>query len=113
MEFSKIKVADRLQRVGQRTVLQVGRQRIQPSGILRLQLSEFSDRVTPPPRAATMVGWAPRSDHRRVSRARGTVTGLAFGIGHGFLANRLTRHDPTPNRYVTKQGRRCLWISRC
>ena len=72
-----------------------------------------SDRVMPPSCAATMVGWARHSDHRRVSRACGTATGLAFGIGHGFLANRLTRHDPTPNRYLTKQGRRCLWISRC
>ena len=94
--------ADRLQRFGQCTVLQVGRQRFQPVGILRLQLFEFSDRVTPAPRATTMVGRATGADHRRISRARGTLPGLAFGIGHGSLANGLTRHGPTPNRYVTK-----------
>src|SRR5271166_4026108 len=85
LEFTELDIADRLQRIGQRTILQVGRQRVQPFGILSLQRSQLADGVRPTPGAAAMVGRATHADHRRVGRARGTVTGLALGIGHGSL----------------------------
>ncbi len=90
--------------LGQRAVVLVGRQRFEPIGILRLQLAELGDGVLPTPGAAAMVGWATGADHRRIGRARDAVTGLALGVGHGFLADRLARHGATPNRYVTKPG---------
>ena len=50
----------------------------------------------------TMIGGAARANHRRVGRARRTIAGLTFGVGHGCLTDRLARHGSTPNRYVTK-----------
>src|SRR5271166_4732816 len=58
LEFTELDIADRLQRIGQRTILQVGRQRVQPFGILSLQRSQLADGVRPTPGAAAMVGRA-------------------------------------------------------
>jgi hypothetical protein len=38
----------------------------------------------------------------RVPAARGAMAGLAFGIGHGSLADRFAWHGSTPKRDVTK-----------
>ncbi len=104
LEFGEIEFADSLEGLGQRAVVLVGRQRFEPIGILRLQLAELGDGVLPTPGATAMVGRATGADHRRIGRARDAVTGLALGVGHGFLADRLARHGATPNRYVTKPG---------
>ena len=52
LQLGEIEIADRLHRVGQRAVLQGGRQRVAPSHVLRLQLGRLGDGVVPSPRAA-------------------------------------------------------------
>src|SRR5271165_6907483 len=104
LEFSEVEVADRLEALGQRAVLLVGRQRFEPTGILCLQLAELGDGVLPTPGAAAMVGRATGAGHPRIGRACASVTGLALGVGNALLADRLARHGATPNRYVTKRG---------
>ena len=49
-----------------------------------------------------MIGYAAGSDDRHASRPRGAVAGLALGVGHGPLTNRLAWHGSTPKRDVTK-----------
>ena len=81
MKIGQVEIADCPQRIGGGAVLQVVRQRFQPGGILRLQFHQFGDGVMPASGPAAMIR-AARADDRRASRARGTMAGLAFGIGH-------------------------------
>ena len=46
LEFGEVEIADRLQRVGRRAVLQVGRQCLQPGGVLGLQVVVSSATVS-------------------------------------------------------------------
>ena len=41
----------------------------------------------------TVVGRTARSDHRRPTRARGAVTRLTFGVGHGCFTDRFAWND--------------------
>jgi hypothetical protein len=56
LEFGEIELDNRAQRVGERTVLLVVRQRVQPAGILGLQLRGSGDGVVPPPDPGAPIG---------------------------------------------------------
>ena len=49
-----------------------------------------------------MGDWATGVNDRRTGRAGGAVPRLAFGIGHGSVADRFAWHGSTPKRDVTK-----------
>ena len=51
---------------------------------------------------AALVGRATGAADWHAGGTSGTAAGLAFGIGHWPLADRLARHGSTPNRDVTK-----------
>src|SRR4051794_5466780 len=72
-----------------------------PGGIVRLQVCQLGDSIAPAPSSAAMVGWAAYADRRLAPHARGSVAGLAFGVGHGCFADRFARHGSTPKRDVT------------
>jgi len=54
-----------------------------------------------------MIERATHSDNRFAGRARGTVSGLAFGVGHGGFTDQFARMISKPKRYVTKP--QSLW----
>jgi len=66
------------------------------SGVLRLQLRQFGDRIEPTPGATATIDRPARSYNCRASRARCAMTGLALGIGHRAVADRFARHGSIP-----------------
>ena len=102
LEFGEVEFADGLQRLGCRAVLQTGRQRRQPGGILILQHAQLGDSVTPSLGPAAMVGQTALVDDWHASCTSGAAACLAFSIGHRSVADRLARHGSTPKRDVTK-----------
>jgi len=102
LKIGQVELAKGPQGVGSGAVLQVVRQGFEPAGILRLQFRQFGNSVVPAPGAAAMIGWAARAYDRGSGRARGAMTGLAFGIRHRPVADRFARHGSTPKRDVTK-----------
>jgi hypothetical protein len=104
-EFGEIEFDNCTQCIGERTVLLVVRQSVQPAGVLCLQLHGGSDGVVPPLDPGAPISGTTCANNRCTTRARGTIAGLAFGAGHGLVIDRLTGHGSTPNRYVTLEPR--------
>jgi hypothetical protein len=61
-----------------------------------------------------MIGRTARANDWSAGGARGTIAGLAFGVGHGCFTDRFARHDfhsealrhetpGTPARFLTRQ----------
>src|SRR5208337_3501095 len=102
LEFSEVEVADRLQRLGGGTVLEVLWQGFQPGGIVTLQRGQLGDSVAPTLGATAVIKWSPCPDCRCPRGPSSTTACLALGIGHGSLADRLARHGPL--RSVTSRN---------
>src|SRR5665213_1055927 len=101
LEFGEIEFDNRPQGLGECAVLLVVRQRVQPAGILGLQLHRRGDGIVPPLDPGTPVGGAARASHRCASRACSAITYLTLGAGHGLFIDQRAGHGSTPNRYVT------------
>ncbi len=104
LKFAEVEIADRAQRLRGRAVLKVVRQAFQPRRELNLCFHEASDVVGLARGPAAMISWTTRADDRHAGGARGTIAGLAFGIGHGCFTDRFAWHISTPKRYVTIRG---------
>src|SRR5258708_27855143 len=92
LKLGEVNVADRAQRLRRGAVLLIVGECLQPGGILSLRRREFGERVVPALDPAAPIGRPARADHRPAGRARGTVAGLTFGLGHGGFTNRWTGH---------------------
>src|SRR6516165_432526 len=101
LEFGEIEFDNRPQGVGERAVLLIVRQRVQPAGIFSLQLQGRGYGVIPPLDPGAPVGGTACADNWCASRVRGAITRLTFGAGHRCFTDRL-RHGSTPRRYVTR-----------
>src|SRR5208337_5159367 len=83
LEFSEVEVADRLQRLGGGTVLEVLWQGFQPGGIVTLQRGQLGDSVAPTLGATAVIKWSPYPDCRCPRGPSSTTACLALGIGQG------------------------------
>src|SRR6202021_1375427 len=101
LKLGKIEFTNHPQGLGERTVLLIVRQRIQPACILGLQLRGRGDGVVPPLDPGAPVGGAACANHRCACRVRGAIACLAFGASHGCFTDLNTTHGSTPNRYLT------------
>src|SRR5919199_6008324 len=89
LQLAEVEFADRLRGS---TLLQVDRQGLQPSGVFGLQSGERGNRIVPALSAAAMISRTAGADDWRSGHPRGTIAGLAFGGGHGALAERGMGH---------------------
>jgi hypothetical protein len=93
LQLSEIEIADRPQCFGGRTVLKTVRQAVQPGSVLDLCFHKAGDMICPTPGPAAMIERAPHADDRFAGRARRTIAGLSFGVGHGCFTDRFARDD--------------------
>src|SRR5450432_2457396 len=87
LKLGEIEFDNRPQCLGERTVLLIVRQGVQPAGILGLQLDGRGDGVVPSLDPGAPVGGAACANHRCASRVRGAITCLTFGAGHGCFTD--------------------------
>ena len=92
LEFGEVEFADGLECLGGCAVVQAWRHRLLLGGILRLERHQHGDGVTPTLGAAAQVAGAAEADDRFVCVAGRPVAGLAFGVGHRPVADRLAWH---------------------
>ena len=57
----------------------------------------------PAPSPAAMIGWTARANDWSAGGARGTIAGLAFGVGHGCITDRFARQDSS-HHAVARSG---------
>jgi hypothetical protein len=101
LEFGQIEFDNRPQGVGERTVLLVVWQRVQPVGIFSLQLHGRGDCVVPALDPGAPIDGAACVDNRCASRVRGAISRLTFGAGHRCFSDRWARHGLVPFHGVT------------
>ena len=87
LKLGEIEFNNRPQGLGERAVLLVIRQRVQPAGIFGLQLHGRGDGVVPPLDPGAPVGGAACADNGCASGVRGTIARLTFGAGQSSLTD--------------------------
>src|SRR5271170_2076534 len=96
-KLREIEFDNRPQGIGERTVLLIVRQRVQPCGIFALQFHGRGDGIVPALDPAATVDWTADANDGRTVRVRGAVARLpSMGPGHRCFTDWLRRHWSTP-----------------